>query len=245
MKKLWLLCFCASILPSIVTASEKMKPKDIKWLQGFPETKNIGCDIYEDSSYSTTGREGLEFSPSSFKEKKLRPDSQITCDLWAKSDDIKTPELHVSEEFLIDGVKVNIYHADASGTIGKGYNDKSAWSSACKTDAMTDEVTCYVSHNSFYVFRDKSGYQVLVGAEHFPGTFAYVRIGKDKPFSSGEGGVFSASDSIKIIESIDKQSSVSTRYTRWPYERPVDEKLDVKYFRQAKVVLDLIYDKHI
>ncbi|EPR7131637.1 hypothetical protein ACXIX0_004031 [Enterobacter hormaechei] len=245
MKRLWLLCLCASLLPSLAIASEKMKPKDIKWLQGFPETKNIGCDFYEDSSYSATGREGLEFSPSSLKEKKLRPDSQITCDLWAKSDDIKTPVLHVSEEFTIDGVKVHVYHSDASGTIGKDYNDKSAWNSACKTDAMSDEVTCYVSHKSFYVFRDKAGYNVLVGGEHFPGTLAYVRIGKDKPIASGEGGVFSSSDSVKIIESIDKQSSVFTRYTRWPYESPVDEKLDVKYFRQAKAVLDLIYDNHI
>ncbi|SMG61748.1 hypothetical protein SAMN03159353_105714 [Cedecea sp. NFIX57] len=222
-----------------------MKPKDVKWLQGFSETRNIGCDLYEDSSYSTTGREGLEFIPSSLKEKKLRPDSKITCDLWAKTDDIKTPVLHVSEEFNIEGVRVNIYHSDASGTIGKDYNDKGAWNSACKTDAMTDEVTCYVSHKSFYLFRDKSGYRVLVGGEHFPGTLAYVRIGKGKPIASGEGGVFSSSDSVSIVDSIDKHSSISTRYTRWPYERTIDENLDVKYLPQAKTVLDLIYDNHI
>lgn len=245
MSKFWLLCLCASFLPSLAMGSEKMKPKDIKWLQGFSEAKNIGCDLYEDSSYSTTGREGLEFIPSSFKEKKLRPDSQIICDLWAKTDDIKTPVLHVSEELKIGGVRVHIYHSDASGTIGKDYNDKSAWNSACKTDAMTDEVTCYVSHKSFYVFKDKSGYKVLVGGEHFPGTVSYVRIGKEKPIASGAGGAFSSSDSVNIVESMNKQSSISTRYTRWPYKSPIDENLDVKYFPQAKAILDLIYDNHI
>lgn len=245
MNKLFSLCLCAMLLPSIVHASEKMKQKDIKWLQGIPEVKDIGCDEYADSSYSLTERDGLEIMNSSFKERKLSPDSKITCDLWAKTDDIKKPVLHVIEEFKIDGVNVHIYHSDASGTIGKDYNDSSAWNTACKTDAMTDDVTCYVSHKSFYIFKNKSGYNVLVGSEHFPGTVAYVRIGKGKPISSGKDGVFSSADSLKVIESIDKKSTVSTRYTKWPYETPVDENLDTKYFEQAKKILDVIFDNHV
>ncbi|WP_337027207.1 hypothetical protein [Pantoea eucalypti] len=244
MNKIIWLCLCAFLLPSLTHASEKMKPKDIKWLQGIPEVKTIGCDTYEDSSYPTTGREGLEISENSFKEKRLNPDSKITCDLWAKTDDMKIPVLQVTEAFKIDGVNVSIFHSDASGTIGKDYSDKSAWNTACKTDTMTDDVTCYVNHKSFYIIKNKSGYNILVGSEHFPGTVAYVRIGKQKPVSSGKDGVFNSADSLKIIESIGKQETVSTRYTKWPYETPVDEKLDIKYFEQAKKILDLIFDSH-
>ncbi|WP_338494188.1 hypothetical protein VRB23_06720 [Erwinia aphidicola] len=244
MNKLFSLCLCTLLLPSLSHAGEKMKPKDIEWLQGIPEVKSIGCDAYEDSSYSTTGREGLEISETSFKEKRLNPDSKVTCDLWAKTNDLKIPVLQVKESFKVDGVNVNIFHSDASGTIGKDYSDKSAWSTACKTDTMTDDVTCYVSHKSFYIIKNKTGYNVLVGSEHFPGTVAYVRIDKQKPISSGKDGVFSSDDSLKIIESVSKQGIVSTRYTKWPYEAPVDEKLDTKYFEQAKKILDLIFDNH-
>jgi len=221
-----------------------MKPKDIAWLQGIPEVKAVGCDAYEDSSYSTTGREGLEIIETSFKGQRLNPDSKVTCDLWAKTGDIKIPVLQVTEAFKVDGVNVNIFHSDASGTIGKDYSDKSAWNTACKTDTMTDDVTCYVSHKSFYIIKSKTGYTLLVGSEHFPGTAAYVRIGKQKPISSGKDGIFSPADSFKIIESVGRQGIVSTRYTKWPYETPVDEKLDTKYFEQAKKVLDLIFDNH-
>lgn len=244
MTKLFSLCLCAMLLPSMVHASEKMKQKDIKWLQGIPEVKEIGCDEYADSSYSLTERDGLEIINSSFKEGRLSPGSKITCDLWAKTDDIKKPILHVIEQFKIDGVNVHMYHSDASGTIGNDYSDKHAWNSACKTDPMNDDVTCYVSHKSFYIFKDKSGYRVLVGSEHFPKTVAYVRIGKEKPIPSGGGGIFSLSDSLKIIKSIDKGVTVSTRYTKWPYDTAIDEKLDTEYFEQAKKILDLIFDNH-
>ncbi|WP_033782737.1 hypothetical protein [Pantoea sp. 9140] len=245
MNKFFSLCLCVLLLPSITSASEKMKLKDIKWLQGISEVKAIGCDSYEDSTYSSTGRDELEITESSFREKRLNPDSKITCDLWAKTDDIKKPVLQVLEEFKIDGVNVHIYHSDASGTIGKDYSDNSAWNSACKSDTMTDEVTCYVSHKSFYMFKNKTGYYLLVGSDHFPQTVAYIRLGKDKPISSGKDGVFSSADSLKIIESINNQTTLSTRYTKWPYETPVDEKLDTKYFEQAKKVLDLIFDNHV
>lgn len=239
------LIFSLFLVATSVHAGEKMKPKDVKWLEGISDVKSLGCDSYEDSSYSTTGRDNLEISKSSFKEKKLYPDSKLTCDLWAKTDDINQPVLNVIEEFKIDGVDVNIYHSDASGTIGKNYSDRSAWSSSCKTDAMSDEVSCYVRHGSFYLFKSKAGYTILIGSDHFPGSDAYLRIGKGKPYLSGKDGAFSSGDSLKIVDSISKESSVSTRYIKWPYETPIDENLDTKYFEQAKKILELIYTSHI
>lgn len=227
-----------------VGASEKMSAKDIKWLEGHSNVKAIGCDTYENSSYSVTERKDLKVKDSSFKNQRVFDKSKLICDLWSDTADISKPLLHVQEKAVIDGINVLIFQSDGSGTIGEGYNDKSAWNSSCKVDSMTDAVTCSVYQNNFYLFKTDSGYTVVIGSEHFPKTLSYLRVNKDKPLASGEDGVFSNNNSNQIIESLSEGGKVMIRFTKWPYENPIDEEVDIKYFNSAKKALDLIYSNH-
>lgn len=232
------------LLPVAAISGDKMSAKDIKWLKGIDEVTAIGCDSYENSAYSVTQRKNLKIKPSVFKVPRVIDGGALVCDLQADTSDIEQPIMLTRESGVISGVNVAIYHSDGSGTIGKDYNDKKAWESSCNTDAMTDEVTCYVRHKQLYIVKNKDGYFAMVGHEHFPETLAYVRVGGSKPFTSGEGGVFSKEESGKVIDAMSKSDNVVTRYTKWPYESPIDENIEMKYFGVAKQVLDTIYDNH-
>lgn len=232
------------VLSGVASGSDKMTEKNKKWLLSQPGVSSIGCNSYEDSSYSFTGRDGFYIKESSFKKQKLFDNSNLICDLWSDLDDNKKPTLYVIEESKIDGVKVKIFQSGGSGTVGDDYSDKSSWQVGCKTDAMTDEYNCYVYQKDIYIIRDKNGYRVAIGTDHFPNTKSYIRIDGNQPIESGNDGVFSIDDSQKIISSLSSKSKVITRFTKWPYERPIDGEIGMSKFDVSKKVLDIIFEDH-
>lgn len=232
------------VLSGVASGSDKMTEKNKKWLLSQPGVSSIGCNSYEDSSYSFTGRDGFYIKESSFKKQKLFDNSNLICDLWSDLDDKKKPTLYVIEESKIDGVKVKIFQSGGSGTVGDDYSDKSSWQVGCKTDVMTDEYNCYVYQKDIYIIRDKNGYRIAIGTDHFPNTKSYIRIDGNQPIESGSDGVFSIDDSQKIISSLSSKSKVITRFTKWPYERPIDGEISMSKFDVSKKVLDIIFEDH-
>lgn len=226
------------------TASDKMTEKNKKWLLTQPGVSEIGCNSFEDSTYSFTKRDGFYIKESSFKKPRLFEDSKLVCDLWADMDDREKPTLYVIEEAKIDDVKVKLFQSGGSGTVGREYSDKASWQLGCKTDSMTDEYNCYINQKHIYIVKDKDSYHVIIGSEHFPKTHSFIRIDNEKPIESGDGGIFSVEQSGEIIEALSSGSKVKTRYTKWPYENPVDENIDMKYFDVSKKVLDVIFESH-
>lgn len=227
----------------VVSYAKPMTKKKVAWLETQQGVKKIGCDEYEDSSYSSTGRESFSIKKSAFKHDKLFENSKLTCDLW---DDYGKPYLHVIEKTKIDGVDVRFFHSDGSGTVGDrnyGKDDKS-WGTGCKKDTMTDEVICYARQNDMNIFRDKEGYVIRVGSNHYPGSVANLRINEDSPFSSGDDGIFNRESSEQIVSKLSPENSVSTRYIEWPHKRNVDNTAIMDNYDVVKKVLDTIYENH-
>ncbi|MGJ0628620.1 hypothetical protein [Xenorhabdus bovienii] len=234
------------LLAFTANAAKDLSKKNIAWLEGVPEVKKLLCTSYVDSMYGKMNKEKLEIKDSAFKEVKLFDNSVITCDLWAELYDTGKPILYVKEKAMIDGVKFGFYHADASGTIGKDYSDKDAWQSSCKADSMNDEVRCQISQDNLYIVRNSSGYVVVIGYDHYPRTLSYIRFGKEKPYESSGNGVFSHAESKEIVRQLESNNGVKvvTRFTKWPYDKPIDKDISVKNFRSAKIALDTIFEKH-
>lgn len=243
MKKITLLaCIGFMIIAPSVVVAEQMSSKDISWLENKPEIKAMGCSSYEGDP--SGGRSGVKITESSFSTDRLFSDGSLTCYLSMNIDDLDMPKLSIIEKTKLNGVDVSVFHSDGSGTIGKGYSDKQAWQSACKKDAMTDEVTCQIHQGNLFLFKDKSGYSVGVGGELYPKTNAFIRLGKDKPLQAKYESIFSAEQTDQIISGLTAGDKVLTRYTKWPNKTDIDESIDAKYFLSAKKVLDLIYEKH-
>lgn len=243
MKKSVLIPFLI-IFSAAATGSDKMSEKNKKWLLSQPGVTEIGCNSYEDSTYSLAKREEFYIRDSSFNKKRLFVDSKLVCDLWSDSNNNGQPYLNVIENAKINGIPVSVFHGGGSGTVGKNYSDKSSWHTGCKTDAMTDEFHCYVYQKNLYITKDKSGYHIFVGSEHFPNTKSFIRIDNETPLQSEEAGVFSDANSNKIVSSVSSRSKVVTRFTKWPYERFIDENIDMKYFDVAKETLDILFENH-
>ncbi|KEY58512.1 hypothetical protein [Serratia sp. DD3] len=239
------------VISTNVNSEIPLAKKDVIWLEKKQGIKDLECSAYR-QLYAEEGKAtipqniGFDIKEDYFKNKHVFENGKLIC--LFEVDVLKKDKTKVSvvEEALIDGVKVSFYHWGGSGTIGGGYNDKSSWSLGCKTDSMTDDLTCYIYKGSFYLHRDKNGYMVAVGSEHFPNTPAYIRFGKSKPLESGGHGVFSLVDSKSIIDTLSSsdKDKVVTRYTRWPYENPIDEELNISYFKSSIKILDAIYEAH-
>ena len=238
-----------SAISANVNAETSLAKKDITWLEKNQEIKDLECSAHNypydgDGKLVIPKNIGFEIKDNYFKSKHVFDNGKLIClfevDVLKKD---KT-KVNVVEEALIDGVKVRFYHWGGSGTIGESYDDKSAWNLGCTTDSMTDDLTCYIYKGSFYLHKDKNGYMVAVGSEHFPNTLAYIRSGKNKPFESGNNGVFSLADSKSIIDALSSGHKVATRYTKWPYEKPINDELDISYFKSSMKILDAIYEAH-
>lgn len=155
-----------------------------------------------------------------------------------------------------DGVKYRI-HYDGSGSIDYSIKNKkigsykyeeivSKWNSSCKVDSMTDQGYCYIydSTNTLFILKDKGGYYIQVGKEHFPGKTTSIRINKTTPLSTqNKYGIFDRLVSNKFIEEVKNGDLVVTRFVKWPYESNIDTKIDVSHIVEYMVILDKIYNK--
>lgn len=243
MKKVLIGVMVAALSFVSVGYAKPMTKKKVAWLETQQGVKEIGCNEYDDSSYASTGKELFSIKKSAFKHDKLFENSKLVCDLW---DDHNKPYLHVIEKTKIDGIDIRFFHFDGSGLIGdqriEKYND--GWRTGCKKDTMTDEVICYVSQNDVSLFRDKDGYLIRVGNNHYPSSIANLRINEDSPFSSGDDGIFDRESSEQIVSKLSPDDAVSTRYIEWPHKRNIDNTVIMDNYNVAKKVLDTLYENH-
>lgn len=223
--------------------AEPMTKKKIAWLESQEGVKEIGCNEYEDSTYFTDKDKTFKIEKSSFNEPRIFDDSILKCDL---SDSSGVLTLQIIEYAVVDSVKVRIFHSDGSGSVGDRTYDKNdkSWGTGCKKDTMTDDVTCYIKQSDMSLFRDKEGYLIRVGSNHYPSSIANLRINKDSPYSSGDDGIFSRESSEQIINKLTPAELVSTRYVEWPYKRNVDNTVAMDNYNVAKKILDTIYENH-
>ena len=234
---------CSNIYETKIDSTEKDK-KNIDWVKSGAERLGMECDEYVDSTFSLGEKNNLVEEKSIFIKKRILPNSSRFC--TAVTDiyhDDKIP-LMVVEKSRINNIDVSIYHSDGSASLGSDYSDKASWSYRCEKDKMNDKVECYMRQDYFFVFKDSGGYTISVGKEHFPGRNVYVRVGKGKPFITGDSGVFGKSSSRNVISSALKNNYMVTRYTEWPYDSPIDKEVNLDYFNDAIKLLDTIYSNY-
>lgn len=226
-------------------AYSKLPDIAVRKLEKLDSVKTIKCDRFEGFVFDKVDYSKLEIKESFFKEIPVINGSSTTCLLDSDSDDTTKPVLNIIEEGVIDSAKVEIFRWGGSGTVGGEYLAPKSWNLGCSTDAMTDEVTCYVFQNDFHIYRSKNGYSMVVGSEHFPQTKSLLRINKDNPIESQDNGVFASDVSERVLLELSDATSVTTRFTKWPNSKPIDEKVDMTYFKAAKIMLDRLYENHI
>ncbi|HEK1927991.1 hypothetical protein [Proteus mirabilis] len=218
--------------------------KNTDWIKNSHVTSDMECDGYEDDTFSFGDKSKLVAEKTIFSKKRILPNSLRICTATTDIHRDNKMSVIIVEKAKINNIDVSVYHSDGSGSIGNDYNDKASWSYACKKDKMNDKVECYMYQDGFYIFKESSGYTVLVGKDHFPGRRVQVRVGKGTPFSTGDNGNFSKSASRKIINAALKSNSMVTRYTEWPYDTPIDNNVHLEYFNEAIKLLNNIYDNY-
>ena len=70
----------------------------------------------------------------------------------------------------------------------------------------------------------------------------FIRVEKNKPFTTPESTGFSSSQAASIIEQLKTGKSVLTRYQEWPYRVDKDTPVDLFGFPQAWEILNKVYE---
>ncbi|HDS6844285.1 TPA: hypothetical protein QH023_003031 [Morganella morganii subsp. morganii] len=226
------------------TKSAETEKKNADWIKNNPVTSGMECDDYEDSTFSFGDKTKLVAEKTIFSKKRILPNSSRVCTATTDIHRDNKMSVMIVEKAKINNIDVSVYHSDGSGSIGGDYSDKASWHYACEKDKMNDKVECYMYQGGFYIFKDSGGYTVLVGKDHFPGRNVQVRIGKGKPFTTGDNGNFSKTASKNIINAALKNDSMATRYTEWPYDSPIDNDVNLDYFNDAFQLLNNIYSNY-
>lgn len=94
------------------------------------------------------------------------------------------------------------------------------WQLYCSTDKMTDDRSCTVVQEDFWVSVEKGGVAALViGDKHQPGTLVHLRLDKAAPVTSKTFG-WSGKTAAKLVADASKAQTLFTRFTRWPEDAP-------------------------
>lgn len=240
------IAFALTILFSIQAYGyAKLSKPTINKLEKIDVIKKLQCDDYEGYTYKTTDFSKVEIKESFFKETPIIKGSSTICLLEADTGNSNKPVLNVLERGRIENAPVELFRWGGSGSVGGEYLQPKAWNFACKTDAMSDDVTCYIFHKKLYIYLDKNGYSMTVGNDHYPQTKSFIRINKNKPMESQDSGYFSKEEASAALSELINADKVTIRFTKWPYSEPVDENIDMTYFKAAKAILDRLYENHI
>lgn len=133
-----------------------------------------------------------------------------------------------------------------SGHVGKdSLTSSDYWGFGCDIDKMNDNKECFVSNNKSNVdiYKNKNGYMLQIGWDHYPDRSVSIRINKNKQQKSWrEDGTFNYKISKDIIKSIRNNDEVYVRYVKWPYDNEITNQLDVSSFNEAIKLLNIIYD---
>lgn len=225
-------------------AEDPLSKKEISWLKGTNEAKELGCDSFSNRAYSKITPLKIEKEESIFDNKKLFSNSQFVCDV-GKNYQNNTYKMSIVEVVNINGVTVKLYHSNGSGGIGNGSSiDKDSWLFGCSKDKMNDEITCYLNNNDLHLYKDKHGYLISVGRNHFPSKDSFIRINKDEPIKTGDKGFLNRDKSSSLVGTISSKDTVTTRYVEWPHDRSKDSEVDMTNYDVAKQVLDKVFDNY-
>ncbi len=214
-----------------------MAKKDIAWLDGQKSIRDIGCNEYNDRSYSKPKKGEVVIAESVFKVNKLFDESTLVCEL---NEDNDAFIIEVVEKSVVDGKKVYVYHNNSNGSVDVSDDYYNNWAYKCQKDTMTDEVVCGMHQRGLTIEKDANGYIIQVGYEHFPETLAYIRIDKNKPIESESNGIYSRDTTKLIIDNLSDDKEVNIRYTKWPIQKPVDRKINMEGFNSAKKVMGIL-----
>lgn len=212
------------------------------------------CDIYDSNGiHNWYFLEEFQFvlqnKLSPLKKSPILDSGKIYCVIDKYGNNIpRTYNVNVVERGLINNVEYSINYSDFSGNIGNdSKSSDNYWMFGCRTDKMNDKKEC--SADNYYanvsILKNKHGYLLQIGYDHYPGKKVSIRINKDKVLNSWrENGTFNYQISNNIIKSIKNNDVVYVRYVKWPYENEITNQLDVSYFKEVLRLLDTIYNLH-
>lgn len=116
---------------------------------------------------------------------------------------------------------------------GASYNYRHNWRVLCFKDAITDNKKCTLLKPDIAITAFQDGKFLLhIGAKHFPGTKVYLRI-DDEPASSASNPGFDFETSATLVDKIKVAKKITTRFTEWPNEYPVDNSSTTFGFNEA------------
>ena len=237
MKKV--ICFLALGLVSTAFANPTLPKKDIQTLQGNAQVKELGCSSFESVNIKSLSGRAIEVQEDKYGGKNLINDAKVVCKVFDNYIDENKAIVYKSEIGKIKGVDVEIPHSVFASTVGGG-RDKDGWNVYCKRDDIDDTLVCYTINGHLFVFSSDSGYDPIIGVEKASGTASYLRIDKNKAFSTKNDGRFTAEESRQIVEQMKSGDSALVRFTKAGEGSSTDEKLKLTQFPAAIEVLDLM-----
>ncbi len=121
---------------------------------------------------------------------------------------------HTFRTGILDGYRYQYYADFSSGNVAGG------WRLSCRTDPMDDTAYCSVKLTqsdrlALYIGYGGDSYLVCVGLNNYPGSDIEIRIDSNTAHSDEEW-CFSLRESAAILNEIQPQSKMITRYEEWP-----------------------------
>lgn len=114
-----------------------------------------------------------------------------------------------------------------------GLAQVSHWRIRCSKDQMTDERSCLINADDFWVLVNANGVRsVVIGDKHSPGKTVAVRIDEQKAINSNAQG-WAGKDAARVVKDATTGSVIATRYWRWPEDRWTDRKTTAAGLSQA------------
>ncbi|WP_277850035.1 hypothetical protein [Moellerella wisconsensis] len=225
-------------------AEDPLSKKEINWLKSTNEAKELGCDSFSNRVYSKITPLKIEKEKSIFDNQKVFSNSQFVCAVGMNYKN-NTYTMSIVEVVNINGVNAQIYHSNGSGGVGNGDStEKESWLFGCSKDKMNDEITCYLNNNDLYVYKDKNGYLISIGRNHFPSKDSFIRVNEEAPIKSGEKGYLNRNKSNLLMSKLSSKDAVTTRYVEWPYDRNKDSEVGMVNFDAAKQVVNKVFDNY-
>lgn len=124
-------------------------------------------------------------------------------------------------------------NSDGSGEINidpEGY--RTGWDITCRNDVMTDQKICSAKHSELGLLFALAGstpqWLCLIGHD-FPGRNGLLRLDKGSPISTADKGCIPWAKASRIVGA--KEAAI--RIWTWPYDRPIDNTVDVSSVKSA------------
>lgn len=178
---------------------------------------------------------------------KFQPNGVVS-----KAESYTKGEVIYQETGELNGVNYRFFFSDGSGSFAGESGNKLAitekldsnWSLSCDVDAMSDKKSCLATKGDLHIFFPANGKPLVsVGASVYPGIPVKIRIGKNTPLTNEGDKFFDAASSAAVLNSLLKGEAVRTRYSKWPYETPIDGEVSPYGVAEVKSYVDWALSK--